>query len=66
MEGYETAKDQIFEKIFLNCKIPQEEMVDKRDFMKQIYQNGILADDPRIKRINEAFEAFDEVKVKKE
>jgi hypothetical protein len=36
-------------KIFLNSKDQDSDMVDKRQFMKQIMSNGILPDDPRIK-----------------
>lgn len=36
------------------------DLVDKRDFMKHIHSNGILADDPRIKNIIQGFEDLDE------
>ena len=41
-------------------------MVDKRQFMKQIMNNGILVDDPRIKDMIEQIESIEEAKLTKD
>lgn len=55
----------MFQKIFLNSKNQDEDFVDKKLFMKQIMNNGILKDDPRIKDIIEQFESFEDVNLDK-
>lgn len=53
----------IFHKIYQNAKLIDEDAVNKDHFMKAIYQNGILEDDPRIKDMISKFKDIPETKV---
>lgn len=58
-------RPEIQKRIYLNLKIDGEEAVLKKDLTKQIYKNGILKDDPRIKSILSTLEDIDDYKLTK-
>jgi Ca2+-binding EF-hand superfamily protein len=61
-----SISDDIFNKIFKVVKMDNEEFVNKNAFMKQIAQNGIFNDDPRIKSLIRNLEEIDEDKLTRE
>lgn len=52
--------------MYLSLKIEGEEAILKKDLTKQIYKNGILKDDPRIKKMLSKLEDIDDFKLTKE
>ena len=59
-------RPEIQKRMYLSLKIEDEEAILKKDLTKQIYKNGILKDDPRIKKILSKLEDIDDFKLTKE
>lgn len=55
--------DDKIHKIFQNAKLMEEDLVNKDLFLKSLYKNGLLADDPRIKDLVSRFNDIPETKV---